>query len=77
MRLAQNQVWKAGDMYLRIVRLDRLEVQYKAMTDLRGGLGRHHHVGKKEFCRLIKGAALLSDAEVREIFDRADEPAGP
>jgi hypothetical protein len=77
MKLAQNQVWKAGDTYLRIVRLNRLEVQYKAMTDLRGGHGRHHHVGKKEFCRLIKCAALLSDAEVREIFDRADEPERP
>jgi hypothetical protein len=58
-KLAQNQVWKCGDEYLRIVQLERLEVRYKAMPDLATGLGKHHHVSKKEFCRLIKNATLL------------------
>ena len=68
MKLAQNQVWKRGDEYLRIVRLERLEVQYKAISNLLSGEGTHHHVSKKEFSRLIKGATLLTQQEVREIW---------
>ena len=68
MKLAQNQVWKQGDEYLRIVHLERLEVQYKAVTDLLTGAGQHRHASKKEFCRLIKGATLLTQAEVQKIW---------
>jgi hypothetical protein len=68
MKLAQNQVWKTGDEFARIVRLDRLEVQYKAIKNLLSGEGEHHHVSKKEFCRRIKGATLLTPAQVREIW---------
>jgi len=59
MRLQQNQVWKQGDQYLRIVVLERLRVQYKAMKDLTAKEGTHHEVSKKEFCRLLKGATLV------------------
>jgi hypothetical protein len=58
-KLQQGQVWKAGDEFLRIVDLQRLEVKYKTMKDLSAPEGTHHHVTKKEFCRLIKGATLL------------------
>lgn len=68
MKLAQNQVWKQGAEYLRIVHLERLEVHYKATTNLLTGEGEHQHVSKKEFCRLIKGATLLTQIEVREIW---------
>lgn len=64
MKLQQGQVWKKGDDYFRIVHLERLEVKYKAMTDLVTREGAHHHVTKKEFCRLIKGATLVSSEEV-------------
>ena len=67
-KLQQNQVYKKGDEYIRIVQLERLEVQYKAITNLLAGDGEHHHVSKKEFCRLIKGATLLTQAEVKEIW---------
>ncbi|MEP6821594.1 MAG: hypothetical protein ABI946_04515 [Chthoniobacterales bacterium] len=67
-KLAQNQVWKQGDEYLRIVSLERLEVRYKAITNLLAGAGEHHHVSKKEFCQLIKDATLLTPAEVRAIW---------
>ena len=60
MKLRQNQVWKAGDEFLRIVTLERLEVRYKAMTNLATGEGTHATVTKKEFCRLIKEATLLT-----------------
>jgi hypothetical protein len=73
MKLQQGQVWKTGEEFFRIVELHRLEVKYKAMKDLETREGTHHHVTKKEFCRLIKGATLL------EISGRpaADEPAEP
>jgi len=59
LKLQQDQVWKTGDAYLRIVRLERLSVAYKALRDLSSRDGTHHEVSKKEFCRLIKGAALV------------------
>ncbi len=42
--------------------------QYKAVTSLLTRKGTHHHVSKKEFCRLIKGATLLAQADVRKIW---------
>ena len=63
MKLQQNQVWKVGDEFLRIVSLERLEVQYKNVTDLANGNRKHLRVTKKEFCRLIKGAKLLTKDE--------------
>lgn len=65
MRLEQNQIWKAGDACLRIVRLERLEVEYKSLADLESADGLHHHVSKKEFCRLIKNATLLTQDQLR------------
>ena len=72
MKLQQGQVWKAGDEYLRIVELHRLEVKYKAMKDLLNREGTHHHVTKKQFCRLIKNATLVNSA-----IPKADAPAEP
>jgi hypothetical protein len=63
MKLQQGQIWKAGEQFLRIVQVERLEVKYKAMTDLASGEGIHHHVSKKEFCRLLKNAALVAPPE--------------
>ena len=76
MKLAQNQVWKQGEEYLRIVELKRLEVRYKAITNLLAGEGTHFHVSKKEFCRLIKGARLLTQAEVKEIWLTSEPSTG-
>ena len=67
-KLAQNQVYRCGDEYIRIVELDRREVQYKAVTNLLTREGTHHRLSKKEFCRLIKAAPLLTQEEVREIW---------
>ena len=63
MKLQQGQVWRTAEEYLRIVELHRLEVKYKAMKDLQTREGTHHHVTKKEFCRLIKNATLLTAAQ--------------
>lgn len=64
MKLQQSQVWKQGETFFRIVRLERLEVEYKSMTSPNTKKGTHHHASKKEFCRLIKGATLLTEEEV-------------
>ncbi|HWB58267.1 MAG TPA: hypothetical protein VG733_02200 [Chthoniobacteraceae bacterium] len=50
------------------MQLARLQVQYKGIKNLLSGEGEHHHVSKKAFCRLIKGAKLLTQEEVREIW---------
>ena len=65
LKLQQDQVWKIGSEYLRIVRLERLRVGYKSLKDLAGRDGTHHEVSKKAFTRLIKSGTLLPPDEVR------------
>jgi hypothetical protein len=62
MKLCQGQVWKQGAEYIRIVRLERLEVEYKSLTSLNSKEGTKHVTSKKDFCRLLKKARLLSRA---------------
>ena len=59
MKLCQGQIWKHGQEYIRIVRLERLEVEYKSMTSLATKQGTKHVTSKKDFCRLLKNARLL------------------
>ena len=60
MKLCQGQVWKQGKEYIRIVKLERLAVEYKSMLSLTTKEGTLHQTSKKDFCRLLKGAHLLS-----------------
>ena len=60
LRLQQGQVWKLGDEFIRITRLERLAVGYKLCRNLKAGEGKHLEVTKKEFCRLLKTATLFS-----------------
>ena len=64
MKLQQGQVWKQGKEYIRIVRLERLEVEYKSTTSLNAGEGRKLVTSKKDFCRLLKQARLLAPAKI-------------
>ena len=66
MKLCQGQVWKQGSEYIRIVRLERLEVEYKSMTSLAGKGGTKIVTSKKDFCRLLKGAHQLQPAKDTE-----------
>jgi len=59
MKLCQGQVWKQDQQYIRIVRLERLEVEYKSMTSLTTKEGALQVTSKKDFCRLLKTAKLL------------------
>jgi len=71
-KLLQNQVWKRGDEFLRIVELERLRVQYKALSADPTAKGKHHEVTKKEFCRLLKDATLLTPEEARALTRPTD-----
>ena len=59
-KLQQGQIWEQGGEYVRIVRLERLEVEYKSLTSLASKAGTKTITSKKDFCRLLKGAHLLS-----------------
>jgi len=60
LKLQQGQVWKHGAEFIRIVHLARLEVGYKVVKNLKTGDGKHHQTSKKDFCRLLKSATLLT-----------------
>ncbi len=77
LKLQQGQVWKKGDEYFRIVDLERLEVKYKSMKSLADRAGEHHHVTKKEFCKLVKDATLLTAEEVKAKQIEVPEPPKP
>ena len=64
MRLEQGQVWRQDEQFIRIVHLEKRAVEYKLLQDLSTKDGTHHTVTKKEFCRLLKKAVLLSPASV-------------
>jgi hypothetical protein len=66
MKLGQGQVWKQGGQHIRIVRLERLEVEYKSMTSLAAKGGTKIITSKKDFCRLLKGAHQLQPAKTLE-----------
>lgn len=70
MKLCQGQVWKKDGKYIRIVRLERLEVEYKLLPDLHSKAGTRHVTSKKDFCRLLKGAHQLQPLKLNE----NDEP---
>lgn len=64
MKLEQGQTWTRDDTIIRLVRLERLAVTYKIITDAESGEGTHHKTTKKEFCRLIKPLAPAGPAAV-------------
>ena len=71
-KLKQDQIWNLGDGYVLITHLERLEVQYKSFKNIANRKGAHHHISKKEFCKLIKHAILLTPEEARNA--RLQEP---
>jgi len=60
MKLCQGQVWKKEKEYIRIVKLERLTVEYKSLPNLGNKEGTLHSTSKKDFCRLLKQARLLA-----------------
>ena len=66
LKLRQGQVWKIGEVFIRIVRLERLEVGYLTSHQLKPGEGKHRVATKKEFCRLLKTATLLATTNTND-----------
>jgi hypothetical protein len=60
MKLCQGQIWKKDKDYIRIVRLERLEVEYKTLPSPTSKTGPIQVTSKKDFCRLLKQARLLA-----------------
>jgi hypothetical protein len=73
LKLRQGQVWKHGHEFIRIVRLERLEVAYKTSKKLRNAPGEHHVTSKKDFCRLLKECRLLSAKSGEAVAESAPE----
>jgi len=49
MKLCQGQVWKKDGQYIRIVRLERLEVEYKSMDSIADKSKGNIVTSKKDF----------------------------
>lgn len=60
MRLYQDQLYQKGDRFIRILRLDRYEVEFKTTMGDPKGDGETQVFAKKEFCRLLKGMTLVT-----------------
>ena len=60
MRIFQDEIYQKGAKYIRIVRLDRYEVEFKTMETNPKGEGAVAVLPKKEFCRLLKGMTLMA-----------------
>jgi hypothetical protein len=59
MRIFQDEVYQKGAKFIRIVRLDRYEVEFKTMNGDPKGDGSVAVLPKKEFCRSLKGMTLV------------------
>lgn len=53
-------MWKRDTDFIRLVKLERLSVEYKVISDPETGEGTRHAATKKEFCRLIKPLPLVT-----------------
>lgn len=60
MKLEQGQLWQQGEDFYRIVEWERLAIDYKKLAHPEEKEGERVRVSKKEFCRLIKGAVLVT-----------------
>ena len=63
MRLKQGQIWQKENHFYRIVEWSRLSIKYKLSFSENCTEEQTEEVSKKEFCRLIKGAALVDDGK--------------
>jgi hypothetical protein len=66
MRIYQDEIYQKGAKFIRIVKLDRHEVEYKTMDGDPKGNGTVAVATKKDFCRLLKGMTLLKPVKKEE-----------
>lgn len=67
MRLFQDQIYQKGNQFIRIIRLDRYEVEFKTTQGDPKGDGPVEVFKKKEFCRLLKHSTLIFPPKLGEI----------
>lgn len=60
MRIFQDELYQKGDRFIRIIRLDRYEVEFKTTQGDPKGEGEVQVFKKKEFCRLLKNMTLVT-----------------
>ncbi len=60
MRIYQDEIYQKGDRFIRIMRLDRYEVEFRTTQGDPKGEGPEQVYKKKEFCRLLKGMTLVT-----------------
>ena len=77
LKLQQGQIWKSDDGYIRIVHLERLEVGYKVIKNLKTGEGNHLVTSKKDFCRLLKSCTLMAEKPWRQPTGSPQELTSP
>jgi len=65
MKLRQGQVWQRAEEFIHIIQVERMEVHFKVRKTLTSKEGIHQKMSKKEFCRLLKTAALVPPAELQ------------
>jgi hypothetical protein len=63
MRLYQDEVYRKGGKSIRILRLDRYEVEFKSLDED----SPREILPKKEFCRYIRGMTLVPPAKKEEL----------
>lgn len=66
MRIYQDEVYQKGAKFIRIVKLDRYEVEYKTMEGSPKAEGSVSVATKKEFCRLLKGMTQVQAVKKNE-----------
>lgn len=72
MRIFQDEVYLKGEKAIRILRLDRYEVEFKTTHGDVKGEGPVAVLAKKEFCRLLKGMTLRPP--VKKVQDPSEAP---
>lgn len=65
MRLYQDEVYRKGAKTIRILRLDRYEVEFKSLEEN----SPREVLPKKEFCRYIRGMTLVEPGKKEEALE--------
>ena len=59
MRIYQNETYRKGGKFIRILRVERHEVEFRATDGDPEAKTEPEVLSKKEFCRLIRGMDLV------------------
>lgn len=66
MRIYQDEIYQKGAKFIRILKLDRYQVEFRETHGDPKGEGKVEVATKKEFCRLLKGMVLVPPVKKAE-----------